>query len=353
MIRIHQNFTGGNISVKEITDTHVTLENELRDTVGDWFYWAFCVEGAENQTITFQFQQKNRIGYYGPAISHDLIHWYWLYQVEGESFTYHFGAEEHKVYFAHHMLYHPDRFFTFAKENGLTIQELCKGRKGSSVPCVEFGSGSHTIILTARHHACESTGSYVLEGVLEQIQKEPIPDTKVFCVPFIDYDGVLDGDQGKQRAPYDHAADYRAELPCIYPETAALRKHAEENGCEYAFDFHSPYHKGNVNDHCFIVQKCHEKLAALNRFGEILEQCITDDSLKYHHSNDFPPDVGWNKSTSPTFAVLNLRKPDNKIAFTLETTYFGTPDNIVGNDGMLELGRCFVKALKRYIETEG
>ena len=44
---IHQNFIGGNITVKEIDGNTVVLENELRDTTGDWFYWAFCVEGAE------------------------------------------------------------------------------------------------------------------------------------------------------------------------------------------------------------------------------------------------------------------------------------------------------------------
>ena len=54
---IHQNFIGGNITVKEIDGNTVVLENELRDTTGDWFYWAFCVEGAENKTITFKFQQ--------------------------------------------------------------------------------------------------------------------------------------------------------------------------------------------------------------------------------------------------------------------------------------------------------
>ena len=37
---IHQNFIGGNITVKEIDGNTVVLENELRDTTGDWCYWA-------------------------------------------------------------------------------------------------------------------------------------------------------------------------------------------------------------------------------------------------------------------------------------------------------------------------
>ena len=117
---IHQNFIGGNISVKETDGNTVVLENELRDTTGDWFYWAFCVEGAENKTITFKFQQK-RLGYFGPAVSYDLENWRWLNSVDGDSFTYKFNENENKVYFAYSMLYHPKRFFDFADKHNLRI----------------------------------------------------------------------------------------------------------------------------------------------------------------------------------------------------------------------------------------
>ena len=69
---IHQNFVGGNIVIKEQTLNTFVLDNELRDTTEDWFYWAFCVENAENKTLTFKLQ-NNRLGYFGPAVSHDLI----------------------------------------------------------------------------------------------------------------------------------------------------------------------------------------------------------------------------------------------------------------------------------------
>ena len=73
---IHQNFIGGNIKVVKQEGNTVYLENELRDTVGDWFYWAFCIEGAQGQTLTFKFQ-RDRLGYYGPAVSYDLEKWHW------------------------------------------------------------------------------------------------------------------------------------------------------------------------------------------------------------------------------------------------------------------------------------
>ena len=345
---IHQNFIGGNITVKEIDGNTVVLENELRDTTGDWFYWAFCVEGAENKTITFKFQQE-RLGYFGPAVSYDLENWRWLDSIDGDSFTYQFGKNENKVYFAHSMLYHPKRFFDFADKHNLKIQELCKGYKGSSVPCVKFGEGNTSIILTARNHACESTGNYVLEGVLEELITNPIPDAKVFCVPFVDFEGVIRGDQGKSRAPHDHNRDYSYDEESIYPECNAIKEYAKVNGCNYGFDFHSPWHKGDVNDTVFIVQNRIEKLDKLNKFGEIFEESITENSFKYEHKNDYPPNTGWNECGAQ-FSNYMSNRAENEVAFTLETAYFGTSDNKVSPDKLLQLGHCFAKALGKYIE---
>lgn len=347
---IHQNFIGGNISVREINGDTIYLENEIRDTTEDWFYWAFCIEGAENRKITFKFNQ-NRLGYFGPAVSFDLENWHWLDSVEGDSFTYHFSQNESKVYFAHSMLYHPNRFLKFAGKYNLQIYELCKGYKGSSIPCIKFNEGSTSIVLTARHHACESTGNYVLEGVLEELIVNPIPDAKVFCVPFVDYEGVIRGDQGKSRAPHDHNRDYSYDEKSIYPECNAIKKYVTENSCHYGFDFHSPWHKSGENDNVFIVQNSIEKLKQLNRFGELFEESITYDSLKYEHKNDYPPETGWNKGGAQFANYMKLME-ENNIAFSLETTYFGTSDNKVSEVNLLELGHCFAKALKKYIETE-
>ncbi|MBQ2677168.1 MAG: hypothetical protein IJF54_07210 [Clostridia bacterium] len=347
-MRIHSDFTGGNICVKQINNDTVYLENQLRDTTEDWFYWAFCVEGAGNKQLTFHFQ-PNRLGYFGPAVSYDLKNWHWLDKVNDDCFTYTFSADESKVYFAHSMLYHPDRFYDFAKEHSICITELCKSKKGRSVPCVKLGNGDKSIILTARHHACESTGSYVLEGVLSELLKsELMTDYTVFCVPFVDFDGVIDGDQGKSRRPYDHNRDYNPEMASIYPETAAIREYADENGCVFGFDFHSPWHRGRENDTVFIVQNCFEKLDSLNRFGETLENSITDDSLKYEHKNDYPFGTGWNKGGNQ-FAAYMTKKPENDVAFTLETAYFGSENNKVNEQRLLSLGKCFANALKEYI----
>jgi len=349
---IHKNFIGGNIRVISQNDDNVYVENELRDTQGDWFYWAFCVENAEGKTVTFHFQDV-RLGYYGPAVSHDLVEWHWLGEKGENEFTYTFEKGENKVYFAHSMLYHPDRFLQFAKTNGFEVNEFCKSQKGRSLPYIEFGCGERSIVLTSRHHACESTGNYVLEGVLIELSRKPIENTKILCVPFVDYDGVVDGDQGKNRNPWDHNRDYDYNQPSIYEVTQKIKEYVENNGCNYAFDFHAPWHWGKQNDKVFIVQKSYEGADRLNVFGEILEDSITDGALKYSHADDYEFGVGWNKY-APSLCRYVIEREENELAFTLETTYFGLSDNVVSQENMVELGRCFARALKRYIaEKEG
>lgn len=350
-MEVHEHFTGGNIIVKGREGQVICVDNDLRDTACEWFYWAFCVEGAAGQTLTFRFPQ-NRLGYFGPAVSHDLMTWHWLNQKEGDSFTYTFSDREDRVYFAHHMLYHPERFQRFAERNGLQIQTLALSEKGRQIPCVETGPGEKRIVLTARHHACESTGSYVLEGVLEEWMRRPVEGYALFCVPFVDYDGVIDGDQGKNRFPHDHNRDYKADEEAIYSSVAALRNYILKHRVELGFDFHSPWHCGGIRDKCFIVQKRREELSRLNRFGELLEGCMTPDAFPYAHENDYPPDCGWNRSETPTFASFVLQQGGAELAFTLEMAYFGTGEQAFTAEKGVETGRCFARALKRYIQQK-
>ncbi len=344
---IHQNFVGGNISVVSIDGDTVHLENQLRDTVGDWFYFAFCVEGAGGRTLTFSFD-KDRLGYFGPAVSHDLVHWEWLGACQDFSFTYSFSEDENKVYFAHHMLYHPARFLSFANEKFI-VKELCVSEKGRSVPFFTFGDGSVNIFLTARHHACESTGDYVLEGVLSELHEHPIENAKIFCIPFVDFDGVIDGDQGKSRAPHDHNRDYTQDTPSLYASVRAIRSLLDEYPPSFAFDFHSPWHKGGENDRVFIVRNRTDRLLRFDRFSALLEESMTPDAFPYRRGHDTPPNWKWN-IPGPKCAYFMGEYPTSILTFTLETAYFGTKEHPVCPEKLIALGRCFAIALRKYLK---
>ena len=251
------------------------------------------------------------------------------------------------MYFAHHMLYHPMRFNSFCQNLNLNIEELCKSRRGRSVPCLHIGNGEESIIFTARHHACESTGSYVLEGVIDELIQNPIEDSRILIVPFVDYDGVMDGDQGKSRIPHDHNRDY-IDAP-IYPEVRSICNHISTYGCHYGFDLHSPWHKGGVNDKIFVVRNMPEKETDFDLFSSIFESLISEESMKYFKQDDYPPCTNWNQPSS-SFGYITNHRDECKLAFTLENTYFGTQENKVSAKKLVELGKCFARAVKKYVE---
>ena len=347
-MEISKSFSGGNIQVVKVDGDTVYLENEMRDSAGDWFYWAFCVTGANGRTVKFVLNNQIRVGYYGAAVSRDFKHWEWSNTcIDGASFSYTFGENDGKVYFAHDMLYTRDMLFDFAHENGIEVKTLGKSRKGRDIPYFEFGAGKRHMVLTARHHACEATGSYVLEGLIKELYENPLDDTVVFCVPMVDYDGVCDGDQGKSRVPHDHNRDYApGELP-LYETTAAIRKYVDEHNVTMGFDFHSPWHLGELNDKVYIVRRNPGKNAEYIRFGKLLTACITDKSMQYDTKDDLLPNTGWNQSGTPTFANYILKNPNAEVAFTLETCYFGEKNNVFSQEKGLELGKCFAAALKK------
>lgn len=350
-MNVHAKFIGGNINVVRVEEPDVYLQNEIRGTSEDWFYWAFCVEGAQGRTLTFHFD-KDWIGYYGPAVSHDLYSWNWLEdQTTGRassSFTYTFTQDETCVYFAHNMLYHPKHFEEYCKVLSLEQLTLCHSEQGRSVPFVRFGKGTERIILTARHHACESTGNYVIEGVVRELMHEPIPNLEVIVCPFMDFDGVLDGDQGKSRTPHDHNRDYPLEGDSIYATVRALRRLAMEKRVRYAFDFHSPWHVGGMNDWVFIVEKHYEATKNISRFGNLWDKATTQESLPYDVTGTLPPETDWNKGPASTCSNYMRLVAGAELSFTVETPYFSCSGIPFNADGAREMGRCFAVALRQY-----
>ena len=366
-MRVDRNFICGNIEVLEIRGNTVTLANELRDTweERDWFYWAFRVTGAAGKTVTFQFPHKNRVGYWGAAVSTDLYSWEWtgnrkLWTAEDgtpyEAFTYTFGADEDEVYFCYNMLYTPERFARFCAKNSLKIEELCISNKGRSVPMVRVGAGEKRILLSSRHHCCESTGTYVMDSVLQSLIDAPLEGYEIVCVPFVDYDGVVDGDQGKHRLPHDHNRDYPLDgSPSLYNTCAAIRRFADTHPVSCAFDFHSPKHCGDINDKVHIPYSYESEAPRLDRFSEIFQSKITPDAIAYDRTNNWPAGLGWNKTTNATFIRYMINRPSHPFSFTLETPYFGEADGsvVVNRNTMYAFGQCFAAALRDFLkETE-
>jgi len=96
----------GNVVVETIAGDTVRLRQDLRDTKGEWFYWAFRVKGAAGKTVRFVFTDKQSgggpVGVRGPVVSTDGGKTF-AYPLDGRSakdgFTYSFAADADEVFF--------------------------------------------------------------------------------------------------------------------------------------------------------------------------------------------------------------------------------------------------------------
>lgn len=344
-MHILTDFIGANATI-EYNGDNVVVIPDMRDSACNWFYWAFCVTDAAGKTVTFEFQDETKIGRYGAAVSTDFVNWHWSMNADDTSFTYTFGEDENKVWFAHHSLYSTEYFERFAKSENLIIKELCTSQKGRKIPYTEFGNGKKTVVLTARHHCCESSGSYVLEGVISRLKENLPKDLSVIVVPYMDFDGCFDGDQGKNRQPHDHNRDYTENS--IYNEVKAIKAITEGKDVVYAFDFHSPYYQGGRRDYPYIVHPRDDY--KIDEFGKIFEEKSASLPVGYFQENDVRYGQEWNRKsdTVEKFSDYFGEFSGNKLAFTLETPYFGPPEHKISTDDLRNIGRAFADAFTEF-----
>ena len=263
-ITIRSDYPGGNVKVCGIDEANgvVRIAPDLRDTQGRWFHWDFTLRGAAGRKIHFTLSDDKwqYISSLGPAISKDGGRtWTWL-RPDGtrhepaNAFDYTFGPDEVETRFAVSIPYAQkdwDAFIAKWRGKGVECGVLCKSQSGSRdtellrIPCRK--AAKWLFAFTARHHACETSANAPMEGVIEAIlsgtpEGEWLRDNAdcVF-VPFMDKDGVENGDQGKNRRPYDHNRDY---LKGRYTSVRALKELLvkESEGKQIVFiDMHSPH----------------------------------------------------------------------------------------------------------------
>ena len=213
-IAIRSDYPGGNITVEKIDAAAgvVALRPDLRDTKGNWFHWDFTLSGAAGRTLRFQFPKGyDYLSSLGPAISRDGgKSWRWLNNdgrrhEPNNAFDYTFAPDESETRFAVSIPY--------TQKDWDAASARWRGREGV---IDELLSGSPDAEWIRDNADC------------------------VF-VPFMDKDGVEDGDQGKNRRPHDHNRDYFAGL---YTSVRAFKELLvrESHGRRIVFfDLHSPH----------------------------------------------------------------------------------------------------------------
>ncbi len=374
-VSVDAEYPGGNIVVDRIEGDRVFLKPDLRDTEGWWFYWNFRVTGAAGRTLTFCFAERDPIGVRGPAVSVDSgASWSWMGAEKARpgQFTYTFPRDAVDVRFAFTIPYQETdlrRFLAHHKKStGMAVESLCKSPKGRDVELIRAGRRDgdprFRVLVTARHHACEAMASYVLEGVLKAVLADDDDgywfrrNVEVMAVPFMDKDGVEDGDQGKNRRPRDHNRDYIG--PSIYPETAALRTLARNwsnDKLKVALDLHCPYLRGEHNEDIYIVGSSDEAMWEQQQaFARLLEAANKTGTLPYRSANNLPHGKAWNTSGNydkgRSFARWAEGIEGLRLSASFEVPYANAGGRAVTPDTARAFGRSIAKALRRYLQVE-
>ncbi len=316
---IDVNYPGANVRVLSTTQPssteprRITLAPDQRHMQPGqtWFYWSFRTRDTTGFTAVFN--SADHIGLRGPAVSYDQGKT-WAYLgansvMPGRAFYVPPVPEGGEARYAFCPQYQQSHFDEWRTANGssphLEVTELCRSRNNRSVELVRIGKpvtdpSSEIILFATRHHSCEVIGSHVLEGFLQAALADDatgrnLRKRTILAVPFIDKDGVEEGDQGKNRNPHDHNRDYNATQ--LYPEvTAVMQLGAQHSGRVVAFfDMHCPsareegmYFVGAPQQDVSAGQQAFLNLLASTRQGELPVQ--VGDILPFGQ--------GWNTSAN-------------------------------------------------------
>jgi len=375
-VAIDADYPGGNIIVERIDGDVIALRQDLRDTKGWWFYWSFRVRGAAGRRLTFRFTNKNVIGTRGPAVSTDGGKtWSWLGTggVKGTSFSYSFPADAKDakpVRFAFAIPYQEANLKQFLagheKNKHLTVSELCKTRKKRVVKRIHLGridgKAPHRVLLTCRHHSCESMASYVLEGAMAAVLADTDrgkwfrQNVEIMAVPFVDTDGVEDGDQGKNRKPRDHNRDYIDKS--VYASTTALRDLVpkwSDGRLKIAIDLHCPWIRGRQSEVIYLVGSKDKAIwQAQCTFAGILET-ICGEALPYRASNNLPFGKAWNTGGNFKAGKSCARWAGElkgiDLATTIEVPYANAGKVTITPKLARAFGAALVEAMYKYLQS--
>ncbi len=377
-VRIDADYPSGNIVVQRIDGDTAFVAPDQRDTQKGqwWFYWSFRLRGTAGQSANVVFTGKNPIGVRGPAMSEDSgVTWRWLgasavksAQIDGKP-TWSFAAVVPKdavdVRYAFCPPYNQSHLQAFLEghqqSSSPRVEELCRSRKGRAVELIRAGQldtakAQGIVLLTSRHHCCETMATYAMEGFLaavladDELGRRWRERWQVIAIPFIDKDGVEDGDQGKYRDPHDHNRDYN-EKP-IYPETAALMKLGVgiKGRVAAMLDLHCPHIRGEWNDRVYIVGA--EPPAVWEgqlAFARTLERVQTGP-LVFRAKDCLAFGTAWNTAANTTAGRSAAQWgreafPEARLITTIEIAYADALGKEVNAESARALGRDLARAV--------
>lgn len=361
MLEIDDRIPAGNIVVDRVAGDDVYLRPDQRDSAEWWFYWSFRVAGAAGRTLHFHFDGRDPITSMGPAVSRDGGRtWSWLgRESEQARFSYRFADHEHEVRFAVGIPYLQSHLEAFLHtRSAIGRLTLCRTPGGRDVEWLRLGrrDGATTrLLVTVRHHCCESSASYVMEGLVDELLDGPVGRrVEAHVIPFMDKDGVENGDRGKHRRGRDHNRDYGD--PSHYAEVAALKQLVRSwppTDRLVTFDLHSPSVRGQYHESIYIVGSSNTGIwATQQQLSDLVsKRCV--DGLPHAPADNLPFGIDWNTPANRgSFTPCSRWMVANgaTLACAWEIPYALVHDVVVTPANLRQFGRRLGAALDEWLE---
>lgn len=364
---------GGSVNVISSDPAIIRFKPHKEKGKGGWgnVWWYFMVEGLTfGEEIILQLDRGEPLssGITPQAsFSYDQKDWGFTDTgepaiIEGrEFFIYKHKVRGQKVWFAYNIPYTPEHIDLLLipeaiKVHNVEVFELCKTKNNRSVKAFKFDDlnkstdKKYGIMLFARTHAFETGSSWVLhELTLWLLSNDPLAVSlrkcaKIFIIPIVDVDGVVEGRNGKGARPHDHNSGWDEE-PAYWPEQRAiellLNEMAEQNMVDMYINFHGP---GNYSHPYFICSRedllPYEK-QRLNRakFFEVLNSPPMDEVAKLSQSM-----AKIHYSARPKASQRKHRENDHTISLTIEVNMMTPLSTQAGYRSTgIELGRAISK----------
>ncbi|MBP6963880.1 MAG: hypothetical protein KBC96_05680 [Armatimonadetes bacterium] len=215
------------------------------------------------------------------------------------------------------------------------------------------GSGGAGVYLMARQHAGETPGSWVLDGLIRALAKDGPGEFDWWIVPFVDLDGVENGDYGKDAHPWDfnRAWEKMPMRPEVLSIQADLHRFASRYPKRLLIDLHAP---GHAEDGLWVFMPRSHRPAAQRVVSEsiasVLASVFTEvEASELKRETNYASRWG----VDATFVSWAWDRLDHTPAASIETSYQSFAGRRLDIDGYRDIGRRLVSAFEAYSDRDG
>lgn len=242
----------------------------------------------------------------------------------------------------------------FLANKNLRCDNIGVSAQGRAFPRIvnrmdEVGSEKPGVFITARQHASETPGSWVLEGILSAFDQAEENDPLLWVIPLVDLDGVEEGRYGKNHFPLDHNRSWYACGLCHETRIAMTESQRWAERCTPTLylDLHAP---GLMEQGAYFFSGIEEPDPEMKAFLELLEP------LFGHYASDkFIRQSGYQARANaqvgtPTALSANVyfKEQFDIIATTLECSYQGFGDKPASKDDYRAVGTAIAAGIRQH-----